>query len=238
MVILVVVFESVLLNEHDNEAGPGWTSFNEDKYYIMICLAFYMFEGIGSVLPVMEASDAKDNFSVLLASALATLCSIHIVFSELSYYTFANELNEPIIIMKLPPDNWVVVLAKIFFCGNLLISFPLVIYITNNIIESIIFAKMEYSELRKWLKNFSRTLIVTSSVYLGYTVYYSLHKILGFTAVVLGSWVVLITPSAIHLKLVAKGPWEKCFNWFIIIYAILMGVVFGTLIIYTWNDTD
>ena len=236
MIILVVVFESMLLNEHDNQAGPGWTSINEDKYYIMICLAFYMFEGIGSVLPVMEASDCKENFDVLLVSALATLCSIHIMFSELSYYVYANDLNEPIIIMKLPPDNWAVIIGKILFCANIIVSFPLVIYITNNIIESIIFAKMDYSEGRKWLKNFSRTLIVASSVTLGYTFYYSLHKILGFTAVVLGAWIVLITPSAIHIKLVAKTSWEKCFNWFIIIYAILMGIIFGTLIIYTWND--
>jgi amino acid permease len=135
MIILVVVFESMLLSEHDNEAGPGWTAFNEDKYFIMICLAFYMFEGIGSVLPVMEASDAKDNFNVLLVSALATLCCVHIVFSELSYYVYGNDLNEPILILKLPADNWVVVVAKILFCVNLLISYPLVIYVTNNVIE-------------------------------------------------------------------------------------------------------
>ena len=197
-----------------------------------------MFEGIGSVLPLMEASDSKENFEIILACALATLCSIHIVFSELSYYVYADDLNEPIIIMKLPPANPAVVIAKIFFVANIFVSFPLIIYITNNIIESIIFAKMDYSEGRKWLKNFSRTLIVAASVSLGYTFYHSLHKILGFTAVVLGAWVVLITPSAIHIKLVAKSSWDKCFNWFIIIYAILMGLVFGTLIIYTWNDAD
>jgi hypothetical protein len=102
MVILVIIFECMLLAEHDNEAGPGWKAFNEDKYYIMISLAFYMFEGIGSVLPVMEASDAKENFNYLLGSALATLCFVHIIFSELAYYTYGNDLNEPILIQKLP----------------------------------------------------------------------------------------------------------------------------------------
>jgi hypothetical protein len=236
MIILIIVFESMLLVEHDNEAGPGWTPFNENKYYIMICLAFYMFEGIGSVLPVMEASDAKDNFNTLLVSALATLCTIHIIFSEFSYYVYGNDLNEPIIIMKLPPNNGVVVVAKIIFCVNILVSYPLVIYVTNNVIESILFSKMDHSELRKWLKNLSRTIIVFLSTFIGFTFYYSLHKILGFTAVVLGAWVVLITPSAIHNKLIAKNNMEKCFNWIIIVYAILAGVIFGSIIIYTWND--
>jgi hypothetical protein len=96
-----------------------------------------------------------------------------------------------------------VVVAKILFCANLLISYPLIIYVTNNVIESIIFAKMEYSLLRKWLKNLSRTIVVFSAVTIGYTFYYSLHKILGFTAIVVGSWVVIIFPSAIHNKLIA-----------------------------------
>ena len=102
MIILVVVFESMLLADHDNEAGPGWTPFNENKYYIMVSLAFYMFEGIGSVLPVMEASDAKENFNVLLGSALATLCGVHIIFYELAYYTYGTELTEPLVMQKLP----------------------------------------------------------------------------------------------------------------------------------------
>ena len=97
---------------------------------------------------------------------------------------------------------------------------------------------MEYSELRKWLKNLSRTIVVFLAILIGYTFYYSLHKILGFTAVVLGAWIVLITPSLIHNKLIAKSYCEKCFNWFIIIYAILAGLILGFVIIYTWNDSS
>lgn len=60
----------------------------------MWALSFYMFEGVGSVLPVMEASTMKDNFSVLLGCALGTLLCVHIYFSELSYYTFGDSLKE------------------------------------------------------------------------------------------------------------------------------------------------
>lgn len=62
-------------------------------------ISFYMFEGTTSVLPVMEASAKKDSFGFLLVIALSTLLCFHIYFSELCYYTFAENLKEPIIIM-------------------------------------------------------------------------------------------------------------------------------------------
>ena len=238
MVLTMIVFESIKIADDDNEAGPDWQMFNKDKYYIMISLSFYMFEGIGSMLPIMESSDCKDDFSYLLAAALSTLCGVHIIFSELSYYTYGDDLNEPIIIFKLPAENAWVIIAKILFCIQIIISYPLVIYVTNNIIEQLIFSKMNYSELRKWLKNLSRTIIVTSAVFIGYYFYKHLHKILGFTGIVLGAYIVLVTPSFIHNKLVAKTPCARCFNYFIIIYAILMGLVFGSLIIINWNEPE
>jgi amino acid permease len=96
----------------------------------MIALGFFMFQGIGSVLPIMEASADRDNFNTLLGISLFILCFTHIVFSELSYYTFGDGLNEPIIIQKLP-ENWGTVIAKILFCFNILFSYPLTIYVTN-----------------------------------------------------------------------------------------------------------
>lgn len=115
MLVTLVVFESMKINENNNDAGPNWQAINEDNYYIMVSLSFYMFEGIGSLLPVMEASESKENFNFLLIAALSTLCFIHIVFSELSYYTYGDDLNEPIIIFKLPEDNVWVIIIKLFF---------------------------------------------------------------------------------------------------------------------------
>ncbi len=63
----------------------------------MISVSFMMFEGIPSVLPIMEASDAKENFSYLLAAALFTLLVIDITFAELSYYCYGDTLDEPLV---------------------------------------------------------------------------------------------------------------------------------------------
>jgi CBS domain containing-hemolysin-like protein len=68
----------------------------------MIGIAFFQYEGIGTVLPVMEASNAKENFTLLVIAALATIFSFHVIFSELIYYAYGNDIKEPIIIFQIP----------------------------------------------------------------------------------------------------------------------------------------
>lgn len=58
-----------------------------------------MFEGIPTILPIMEASDAKQQFPLIIALALGTLCVINIGFSELTYYAYGDDIKEPLIIL-------------------------------------------------------------------------------------------------------------------------------------------
>lgn len=64
----------------------------------MLGISYATYEGIGTVLPIMEASEAKDNFSLLVALALGTICIIHITFSEVTYYAYGDEIKETVII--------------------------------------------------------------------------------------------------------------------------------------------
>ena len=102
---LLLVSVVILFIELDGRhwAPPeGFKMFNEVEFITMWGLSFYMYEGIGCVLPVMEASEYKDNFHVLLIAALATLLTIHISFSELCYYYFGESLKEPIVTEQMP----------------------------------------------------------------------------------------------------------------------------------------
>ena len=105
----------------------------------MLGLSFFQYEGIGTLLPVMEASDAKDNMIFLTLASLGTLVTSHIIFSELIYYTYGSNLTEPIVIFQIPQDNWVVVVTEFLYLGVIIFSFPLNIYITNYVTESLIF---------------------------------------------------------------------------------------------------
>lgn len=99
-VIVVSTFDIMIIeNDHNGEAAEGWKPFNEDAYWTMLSLSFYMFEGIPAVLPIMESSDYKENFHWIVGAALATLCTINIAFSELCYFAFGDGITEPIIIL-------------------------------------------------------------------------------------------------------------------------------------------
>jgi hypothetical protein len=94
---------------------------------------------------------------------------------------------------------------------------------------------MQYSTLRKWLKNLTRTIVVITTLFIALTFYSSLHKIIGLTGVILGSIVVLITPALINNKLYAESTLNKHKNVFTIIYGIIMMIVLTFFIILTWN---
>ena len=130
-IITVSTFDILKIQDDDNEAGPGWQSFNEEHYWTMIGLSFYMFEGIPTILPIMEASDAKEQFPVIVAIALGTLCIINIAFSELTYYAYGDDIKEPLIILQMPEENPAIIIDKIFFCFLIVFSYPLTVYVCN-----------------------------------------------------------------------------------------------------------
>jgi len=135
----------------------------------------------------------------------------------------------------MPQDNWWIIIGKLLFCINIIFSYPLIIPIIIQIIEGYLFKNMNYSVLRTWLKNLSRTSILVIGLLVAYFFYYSIHKILSFYGVVLGSFVVLITPCLIHYKLMAETSCSKAINILIIIYSSAMAIILGTLIIYRWD---
>ena len=87
MILLAVVTTSVycinLIKEDGGEPGPNYVPINMDGYFIMLGFAFFMFEGIGCLLPVMRETKEPENFGKLTVACLATLCTVYIAFSSL-----------------------------------------------------------------------------------------------------------------------------------------------------------
>ena len=170
--LVVATIEFMQLSDNDWQAGPGWTALNQNGFFTMWAISFYMFEGVTSLLPVYEASEYKQNFIPLLIGALCTLLVIHIFFSSLSYYNFGDRIDEPLLIEKMPQDNPFIIIGRLLYLSVIVYSYPLTIYVVNNIIEGYIFKCMRFSVWRTWLKNLSRTIIVIASVTLSYLFYY------------------------------------------------------------------
>lgn len=114
-------------------------------------------------------------------------------------------MDSPLITEMLPPADKVVVITKLLFIVNLICSYALTIYPTNQIIEGWIFGKTaEKSPLVYWLKNISRAAVAMTAMYLGVALADKIDKFLGLMGALLCAPLALLFPSLVHLQLMAK----------------------------------
>ena len=85
---------------------------------------------------------------------MVTLCTIYILFASLCYYTFRDSIESPIIMDMMPEDNPLIQVVKVLFTCNVMVSYPLTIYITNFILEEFTFKRFKKKSCaRTWGKN-------------------------------------------------------------------------------------
>lgn len=129
--LIVISCFCININMKQLEPAPGFIAFNEDSYWSFIGFSFFMFEGIGGVMPLMALAEDRKTYITLLKGCLLLLCFTYIAFAELCYYTYGKNLDAPIIMSMMPNNNMIIVITKFIFIINLVFSYPLVIYMTN-----------------------------------------------------------------------------------------------------------
>jgi len=194
-----------------------------------------MFEGIGGVIPLMALAEDRKTYITLLKGCLLLLCFTYIAFAELCYYTFGENLNAPIIMNMMPNNNMIIVITKFIFIINLVFSYPLVIYMTNQILEAYLFSSWKKrSKCRKWSKNFSRSMVLASSIIVSIYFADTLDKVLALTGTIFGTAVVMTIPTLCHYSLIAETRWEKLKDEVLIVVSIAVSCLCTQRIISTW----
>ena len=56
----------------------------------MVGFSIYVFEGIGILMPVMQACECPEKFDKILIAAVATLTTAFCTFGTLSYLAYGN----------------------------------------------------------------------------------------------------------------------------------------------------
>lgn len=152
-------------------AATGFVPINYLSCLEMVGFSVYTYEGIGVVMPIMASCNCPDKFPKILIAAVGLLTIIYIIFGEVCYAAFGENMTEPIIMNMMPVTNPIIVVIKILYMINLICSYPLGIYPVNIIIEGYLFKSMKERTLRrKWYKNLYRCLLVISAVYLAVVV--------------------------------------------------------------------
>ena len=207
----------------------------------MVGFAFFMFEGIGCLMPVMKETAVPEKFGMLTASALITLCSVYICFGFLCYYNWGDTLDESVVTEMLPADDEFVQVVKLLYCINLVFSFPIAIVPAQQVIQEYVLGtsssgKYGVAEDRAlvWKVNTIRTLILLCIIIITIYVADYLDKVFAIAGAVLGMTNVLLIPSLCHLILIAETKCQRIIDYMLIGFACVMIVVGPLTVITTW----
>ena len=129
IILGVITTTAFALKDVSNQGGPGpdLKPFVKDTYWNMIGFSFFMFEGIGCLLPIMREAEKPEIYPQQTVWALCILCITYILFATVCYYAWGSTLDEPVVTEMLPADNAFVEIMKLLFCLNLMISYPITI---------------------------------------------------------------------------------------------------------------
>jgi len=72
---------------------PGFEPIVSGTFWNMIGFAFFMFEGIGCLLPIMKETANTERYPKIVLLALCTLCAVYVVFAFICYYGWGDTLD-------------------------------------------------------------------------------------------------------------------------------------------------
>lgn len=126
---------------------------------------------------------------------------ILIGFGLVNYMAYSDEeLSQAKLITRLlPSSNPIVQAVELLFMVNLFISYPLIIHPANMIIERNLYKNMGQTTLRKWLKNWNRTLLVALTLFMGLYFEETLDRLTSVVGSLCLTPIAFSLPATFHL---------------------------------------
>lgn len=86
--IMILIF--AILHVKDNGWGKGIQVINESTWLTMIGSAIFSYEGIGTVLPILEVTEKPKDFPRILLYVLITNMVLYTGFGEFCMFVYGN----------------------------------------------------------------------------------------------------------------------------------------------------
>jgi len=212
---------------------------NPSTYLSFIGTSIFAFEGIGVILPVKDTCKDTKSYTFIVVLVLIVSSMLYIMFGSYNYFVYGEEQLKPapLVTKILPQDSIIVQVTVTAYIFSSLISYPLILYPANMVIESYLFKGMKSSSLsKKYLYTLNRTILVGITVILSLTLEETLDKLMSVVGSLACTPVSYTLPAAFHLKLVAETTWEKALDWFIILSSLFLMVFLTGFTFMTWNE--
>lgn len=99
IIVTVLMFQQ--LSNRGFTAGPDVIPMNFKEFWAMVGFSCYTFEGIGVVMPIMQACSVPDKFPRLLLYAMTTLIIVYSFFGDLVYITLGSNLSHSFVTQEI-----------------------------------------------------------------------------------------------------------------------------------------
>lgn len=238
-IIVIVIYAGLSdsKNGFEVDSSLGW--FNAALWPDAIGFAVYSFEGVGVILPIYDITANKKDYFKIVCYVCCFITLIYVMFAEFCLFTWYEPMalpdSGPLVTDYLPHKSWVCNITKILFMANLIVSYPLVIYPANIVIESYLYAGWPKSKKRQCCKNINRAVLVAFTCVLALVVYQKLDKFLSVTGSLFCTPIAFILPALFHYKACAEKPYERRRDLAIVIGGTIIMIFCTIYALLAWN---
>ncbi|TPX35513.1 hypothetical protein SmJEL517_g02034 [Synchytrium microbalum] len=217
---------------------------NVEGFNVMIGTSLFAFEGIALIVPVAEAMKRPNQFSSTLTVCIVSVGSIFLASGILGYAAFGNKL-ETVVWLNMPKSDPTVLGLQFLYALAILLSFPLTVYPSIRITESMLFLPIYSGKTQpriKYLKNLYRTVLVAFLAFLSFVGSNQLDKIVALVGSLACIPLSFIYPTLFHLVLKrqhgGKLTAEQIKDAGILIFGIVICVYNTSITVASFFDRD
>lgn len=152
----------------------------------------------------------------------------------MTYYTEFKQKNYPLITDYLPASNKFCWTIKILFCFNLIVSYTLVIYPANMVMDGWLYSGWPKSRKRQMFKNITRALLILFTIMTALFVYNQLPEFLSIVGSLTCTPIAFILPALFHYKACATTTFQKRLDMVIVVFSTFILVFCTAYAVAAW----
>lgn len=161
------------------------------------------------------------------------ITAVYLIYAEYCLFAWYGKMSPDMpLVTEYLPFNWFTDLVKFLFALQLIISYTLVIYPANMIVEGYVFKGWPKSRKRQMLKNLSRACIILSTILVALVIYNKLESFLSIVGSLTCTPIAFTLPAWFHYKQCAKTPTAKAIDLAVIgvsLFIMIFCTIFACL---------
>ncbi len=192
--------------------------FDFSKMLYVSAVALYSLEGVGMIIPLELSCEDVKWFPSLLKKTVFAITSLMAIFGCFGYFAFGASTAAPV---TLNLGGGVTTLVKLALCLALYLTFPVMMFPVNEVMEDIFLGKGSRQN-----KAF-RTAVVTFSATIAWLIP-DFGKFLSLVGASICTILGFILPCYFHLQAFEKSElplWERTMDWSLMVFGFVFAVI-------------